>query len=152
MDFVQQLPPGVGTLVGRSVPRLEDREMLRGEATFLDDIHLPDETHAVFVRSVDAHANIVSIETDAARASVGVIDVLTGEDLSADGIGGVPWEVRPVSEKISADSTVPAGDPSIARPQPAMPADRAMFVGQIVSMVIADTLAAARDAAEKIVI
>lgn len=152
MNFVQHLPPGVGTLVGRSVPRLEDREMLRGEATYLDDIRLPGETHAVFVRSVEAHANIVSVDTDAARSCAGVIDVLTGADLAADGIGGVPWEVRPVSEKFSADPDVPAGDPAIGRPQPAMPVDRAMFVGQIVSMVIADTLAAALDAAEKIVV
>lgn len=152
MNLIEHLPPGVGTLVGRSVPRLEDREMLRGEATYLDDIRLPGETHAVFVRSVQAHANIVSIDTGAARSCAGVIDVLTGADLAADGIGGIPWEVRPVSEIFSADPDLPAGDPAIGRPQPAMPADRAMFVGQIVSMVIADTLAAALDAAEKIVI
>ena len=70
--------------------------MLRGEATFLDDIHLPGEAHAVFVRSVEAHADIRSIDVEAARSCQGVIDVLTGADLAADGIGGVPWEVRPV--------------------------------------------------------
>lgn len=152
MNFEELLPAGVGTLVGRPVPRLEDREMLRGEATFLDDIHLPGETHVAFVRSVEAHAEIVSIDTAPARGCPGVIDILTGTDLAADGIGGVPWEVRPVSEKVSADNSVPPGDPAIARPQPAMPAERAMFVGQIIAMVIADTLNAARDAAEKIVI
>ncbi|MFT5488122.1 MAG: carbon-monoxide dehydrogenase large subunit [Paracoccaceae bacterium] len=152
MEFSQHLPQGVGTLVGRSVPRLEDREMLRGEATFLDDIHLPGETHVIFVRSVEAHADIVSIDTDPARGCPGVIDILTGADLAADGIGGVPWEVLPVSEKVSADKSVPPGDPAIARPQPAMPAERVMFVGQIIAMVIADTPDAARDAAEKIII
>ncbi len=126
--------------------------MLRGEATFLDDIHLPGEAHAVFVRSVEAHADIRSINVEAARSCPGVIDVLTGADLAADGIGGVPWEVRPVSEKISADPSIPAGDPAIGRPQPAMPTDRAVFVGQIVAMVIADTVDRARDAAEEIVV
>jgi carbon-monoxide dehydrogenase large subunit len=152
MKFEERLPVGVGTLVGHSVPRLEDQEMLRGQSTFLDDIHLPDETHVIFVRSVEAHAEIVSIDTEAARVCPGVIDVLTGADLAADGIGGVPWEVLPVSEKGSADKTVPPGDPAIARPQPAMPEDRVLFVGQIVAMVIADTPDTGRDAAEKIVV
>jgi aerobic carbon-monoxide dehydrogenase large subunit len=152
MKITERLPDGVGALVGHSIPRLEDREMLRGEATFLDDIHLPGEAHAVFVRSVEAHADIRSIDVEAARSCPGVIDVLTGADLAADGIGGVPWEVRPVSEKISADPSIPAGDPAIARPQPAMPTDRAVFVGQIVAMVIADTADRARDAAEKIIV
>lgn len=146
------LPSGVGKLVGKSIPRSEDREMLRGQAKFLDDIHLPDETHTAFVRSVEAHADIISLDTEAARLCAGVIDVLTGADLAADGIGGVPWEVRPVSQKISADEAIPPGDPSIARAQPAMPEDRVVFVGQIVAMVIADTLDAARDAAEKITV
>lgn len=152
MDSDKKLPPGVGALVGRSVPRLEDREMLRGEATFLDDIHLPDEAHTVFVRSVEAHADLASIDADAARTLPGVIDILTGGDLAADGIGGVPWEVRPVSQKVSSDESVPLGDPAIARPQPAMPQDRVLYVGQIVAMVIADTADRARDAAEQIVV
>ena len=126
--------------------------MLRGEATFLDDIHLPRETHAAFVRSVEAHADIRSIDADDARRLPGVIEILTGEDLAADGIGGVPWEVRPVSEKISADASVPQGDPAIARPQPAMPAGRVLYVGQIVAMVIADSADRAKDAAERIVV
>jgi carbon-monoxide dehydrogenase large subunit len=152
MKFEERLPVGVGTLVGHSVPRLEDREMLRGQSTFLDDIHLSDETHVIFIRSIEAHAEIVSIDTEAARLCPGVIDVLTGADLAVDGIGGVPWEVLPVSEKGSADKTVPPGDPGIARPQPAMPEDRVSFVGQIVAMVIANTPDTARDAAEKIVV
>ena len=152
MNFADRLPAGIGSLVGKPIPRLEDAEMLRGAATFLDDIHLPDETHVAFVRSIEAHADITGIDTSAARAVPGVINVLIGTDLAADGIGGVPWEVRPVSEKVSADDSVEPGDPSIARPQPAMPADRAVFVGQIVAMVIADTLNAARDGAEKVVV
>ncbi|MDA0664674.1 MAG: xanthine dehydrogenase family protein molybdopterin-binding subunit [Proteobacteria bacterium] len=152
MEFADRLPSGIGTLVGRSVSRLEDDEMVRGAATFLDDIHLPDETHVAFVRSVQAHADIGGIDSRAALALPGVIAVLTGADLAADGIGGVPWEVRPVSEKVSADQSVEAGDPAIARPQPAMPKDRALFVGQIVAMVIGETPNAARDGAERVVV
>jgi aerobic carbon-monoxide dehydrogenase large subunit len=152
MNFADRLPAGIGNLVGKPVPRLEDDEMLRGAATFLDDIHVPNETHVAFVRSIDAHADIAEIDTAAARAVPGVIDILTGIDLVADGIGGVPWEVRPVSEKVSADDSVEPGDPSIARAQPAMVADRTLFVGQIVAMVIAETPNAARDGADKIAV
>lgn len=150
MNFVDRIPPGLGTLVGEPVPRVEDDDMVRGAATYLDDIRVPNESHAVFVRSVEAHADILSIDTAAARELPGVLEILTGADLEADGIGGVPWEVRPVSEKVSSDKSVPPGDPAIARPQPAMPADRARFVGQIVAMVVAETPAAARDGAERV--
>lgn len=134
------------------MPRVEDREMISGAAIYLDDIHLPGETYVAFVRSVEAHANIRQIETGAARAVPGVITILTGAELDADGIGGVPWEVRPVSEKVSSDASVEPGDPSIARPQPAMPADRVLYVGQIVAMVIAESMDAARDGAEKVTV
>jgi len=147
MDFLDRLPPGVGKLVGQPVLRLEDDEMLRGAATFLDDIHLPGETHVAFVRSVEAHADILSIKTTQAREMPGVIDILTGADLAADGIGGVPWEVPPFAGKMTVDKPIEPGDPTVARPQPAMPADRAVFVGQIVAMVIAETADAARDGA-----
>lgn len=150
MDFSQRFPPGVGGLVGRSVPRLEDTEMLRGAATFLDDIRIPNETHVAFVRSMEAHADIERIDIGAARTVPGVIDILTGADLTADGIGGVPWEVLPVSGK--SDRPVEPGDPAIARPQPAMVTDRAVFVGQIIAMVIAETANAARDGAERVVV
>lgn len=152
MDFADRLPSGIGALVGQSVSRLEDDEMVRGAATFLDDIHIANETHVAFVRSVQAHADIRKIDSRAALALPGVVTVLTGADLAEDGIGGVPWEVRPVSEKVSADQSIEPGDPAIARPQPAMPKDRALFVGQIVAMVIGETPNAARDGAEQVAV
>ncbi|MEQ9123916.1 MAG: molybdopterin-dependent oxidoreductase, partial [Alphaproteobacteria bacterium] len=69
--------------------------------------------------------------------------VLTGADLAADGVGGVPWEVAP-------GPGLTPGDASVARPQPAMPADRVLYVGQIVAMVVAETPAAALDGAEAV--
>ncbi len=151
MDLSRFNPPGLGELVGRSVSRLEDGELLRGEGTFLDDIHVPGERHAVFVRSDVACAQINDIDTSAASASPGVEDVLTGRDLQQDGIGGVPWEVLPVAEK-TAGKAVEQGDPSIGRPQPAMANGKAEYVGQILAMVIAETRNQALDAAEKVAI
>lgn len=151
MNYQDRIPDGLGELVGEPLLRLEDDEMLRGAATFLDDIHLDDEAHVVFVRSVEAHADFDAIDISAAMATSGVVAVLTGVELQADGIGGVPWEVQPVSQKTDG-APVKQGDPSIARPQPAMPADRALYVGQIVAMVIGESLDAAKDGAEKVVV
>ena len=148
MNFIDRLPPGIGDLVGRSVPRLEDDSLLRGAARFLDDIHVAGETHAVFVRADEAHADILAIDIDAAREVPGVVAVLTGADLASDGIGGVPWEVRPLDANAADAPPVEPGDPSIAPPQPAMVADRVRYVGQIVAMVVGETLAAAKDGAE----
>ncbi|MGB0629142.1 MAG: xanthine dehydrogenase family protein molybdopterin-binding subunit [Alphaproteobacteria bacterium] len=152
MDLSRFNPPGLGDLVGKSVPRLEDAELLRGAAAFLDDIRIPGEKHAVFVRSEFACAEIVAIDTGAASSAPGVVRVLTGKDLAADGIGGVPWEVLPVAEKSDVKKPVEQGDPSIARPQPAMPVGKAEYVGQILAMVIADTRDRALDAAEKVIV
>ncbi len=152
MDLSHFNPPGVGDLVGKSVARLEDDEFLRGADRFLDDIRIPGETHAVFVRSEVACAYLDDIDTTTAEAYPGVIAILTGADLEADGIGGVPWEVKPVAEKSFAGEAVEQGDPSIARPQPAMPAGKAEYVGQILAMVIAETRNQALDAAEKVVV
>ncbi|MEE2997604.1 MAG: xanthine dehydrogenase family protein molybdopterin-binding subunit [Pseudomonadota bacterium] len=149
MDLSDFNPPGVGDLVGKPVPRLEDEELLRGAATFLEDLKTPRQVHAVFVRSNMACAEITGIDTEVALSSAGVLSVLTGADLEADGIGGVPWEVRPVAEKADIDNPVEQGDPSIARPQPAMPARKAEYVGQILAMVVADTRNHALDAAGK---
>ena len=137
-----------GGLVGRSVERLEDEGLLRGTAAFLDDIRLPGEAYAAFVRSAEPHAAILRIDAAAARRRRGVLAVLTGNDLENDGIGGVPWEIRPPD----ADETVPLGDPSVAPPQPAMPADRARYVGQILAMVIGDSRNAATDGAEAVTV
>ena len=126
--------------------------MLRGAATYLDDIRIGGETHVAFVRSIEAHADIEMIETAEAAALAGVLAVLTGADLIADGVGGIPWEVRPLAEKAPDDRPVEPGDPSVARAQPAMAADRVHYVGQIVAMVVGETLDAAKDGAEKITI
>ncbi|PPR09767.1 MAG: Carbon monoxide dehydrogenase large chain [Alphaproteobacteria bacterium MarineAlpha11_Bin1] len=150
MDLSNYEPPSLGNLVGTPVSRIEDGDLLRGAATFLEDLNITGQMHAVFVRSELACADIIHIDTEAALQTVGVLSILTGADLEADGIGGVPWEVRPVVEKTDIDEPVEQGDPSIARPEPAMPARKTEYVGQILAMVIADTRNHALDAAGKV--
>ena len=144
--------PGTGVFVGKPVHRLEDDDLLRGAARFLDDIHIEGETHACFVRSAIPNAKIQGIDLSHATAVPGVIAVLTGRELEADGVGGVPWEVRPLMEKTTAKNEVEQGDPSVARPQPAMASEKVLYVGQIVAMVIAETRDAAQTGAENVLV
>jgi aerobic carbon-monoxide dehydrogenase large subunit len=73
----------VSRTFGQSTPRIEDRDLLCGQARFAADIRLPGTLHAAFVRSPHAHARIVSIKKRGALALPGVVAVLTGEDMRA---------------------------------------------------------------------
>lgn len=140
-------PPGIGS----RLLRLEDERFLRGEGRFVEDIALPGEARAVFLRSPHAHARIRGLSVAEAQAMPGVLAVLTGADVAADGLGGVPWEVRPPTD-LPADSLPPLGDPSVAAPQPTIVGDTVRFCGEIVAMVVAESEPAARDAAERIAV
>ena len=135
--------------IGAPLLRLEDDRFLRGGGRFVEDIALPGEARAVFLRSPHAHARIHGLSVADAHAMPGVLAVLTGADIAADGVGGVPWEVRPPSDA-PPDSLPPLGDPSVAAPQQLIAGDTVRFCGEIVAMVVAGTEAAARDAAERI--
>ncbi len=126
--------------------------MLRGASAYLDDIRIDGEAHAAFVRSVEPHADISALDIASARAVPGVIAVLTGDDLHADGIGGIPWEIRPPVDGIDPGRTIEAGDRSLVEPQPAMARTRVRYVGEIVAMVVAETAHAARDGAEHVAV
>ena len=78
----------IGTGIGASMTRKEDKRFLTGSGRYTDDISLPGQLHVHFVRSVHAHANIKAIRTDAASKADGVVAIFTGEDVAADGIGG----------------------------------------------------------------
>ncbi|MYJ70193.1 MAG: xanthine dehydrogenase family protein molybdopterin-binding subunit [Rhodospirillaceae bacterium] len=138
-------PAGIGT----PLLRLEDERFLRGECRFVEDIAVPGETRAVFLRSPHAHARIGGLSIAEAQAMPGVLAVLTGADVVGDGLGGVPWEVRPPSDA-PPESQPPLGDSSVAAPQQLIAGDTVRFCGEIVAMVVAGTEAAARDAAERI--
>ena len=75
--------------IGQPVLRFEDPRLLRGQGRYINDVNLPGQTYAVFVRSPHAHALIKSIDVEAARRSSGVLAVYTGHDVVADGGEGV---------------------------------------------------------------
>ncbi len=137
--------------IGSPLLRLEDERFLRGNGRFVEDIALPGEARAVFLRSPHAHARILGLSTGEAQSMPGVLAVLTGTDVAADGLGSVPWEVRPPTDTPD-DSLPPLGDPSVAAPQPLVADDIVRFCGEIVAMVVGETEAAARDAAERIAV
>jgi aerobic carbon-monoxide dehydrogenase large subunit len=129
------------TGIGASVRRKEDRRFITGKGHYTDDVNRPGQGHAYFLRSPHAHARIKNIDCKAAAAMPGVIAVLTGAELAADKIGGLicGWMVK------SKD-----GSPMKAAPHPAIAHGKANHVGDAVAVVIAETLAQAKDAAEKV--
>ena len=129
--------------VGQPVRRFEDVRLVTGRGRYQDDVVLPRQAYAMFLRSPRAHARIVSIDVQAARAAPGVLAVYTGADYKADGLS-MPKAVMP---RKKAD-----GSPMFAPQRPALVIDRVRYVGDPVAMVIAETLMEAKDAAELIAV
>jgi aerobic carbon-monoxide dehydrogenase large subunit len=121
-------------LIGKSIKRREDPRFITGRGTYVDDVRLPGTTIAAFVRSPHAHARIKKIDTAAALKHPGVVAVFTGKDMT--GVNSLPcgWLLPGLK--------VP--------PHPPLAADKANYVGDPVAIVIAETQAAAQDAAEKV--
>jgi aerobic carbon-monoxide dehydrogenase large subunit len=118
---------------GRAMKRVEDPRLIKGIATYVDDLKLPGVLHAEFVRSPHAHAKILSIKTDAAKELPGVVGVFTGADIN-DKVGMVPC-AAPLPGGKTINHMVLAGT-------------RAYFVGHPVAVVVAETRTIARDALE----
>jgi carbon-monoxide dehydrogenase large subunit len=129
--------------IGQPVRRVEDRRFLTGHGRYVDDLNLPRQASAYMLRSPHAHARIRGIATAAAAAAPGVVAVLTGDDLARDGLGTIPC----LSAVQNRD-----GSPAAAPPRPAIVRDRVRHVGDTVAMVVAESTAAARDAAELVAI
>ena len=129
------------TTVGTPVRRREDYRFLTGQGTYTDDINRPRQLHAYILRSPHAHARIAGIDTSAAASAPGVAAIYTGKDMAADGVGGLPcgWLIH------SKD-----GSPMAEPPHPLLAVDRVRHVGDPVAVVIAETLAQAREAAEQL--
>jgi carbon-monoxide dehydrogenase large subunit len=139
--------------IGRWMPRLEDFRLITGQGHYTDDLSFPDQICGYFVRSPHAHARIVSIDTQAARAMPGVIAVYTAKDFVASGARGVNQVANPagvVDYKTKAFGQ--DGSPVFERPQLPFAHDKARFVGEPVAMVVAKTVAQARDACEAILV
>ncbi|HXY68047.1 MAG TPA: molybdopterin cofactor-binding domain-containing protein, partial [Gemmatimonadales bacterium] len=129
--------------VGQSVRRLEDPRLVQGLGRYSDDVDLPRQAHAVVVRSPHGHARIRAVDTTAARRAPGVLAVLTGADLAADGLGPLPTD----RTRKRRD-----GAPAFPTPRPALVRERARHVGDPVALVVAETATAAADAAELVAV
>jgi carbon-monoxide dehydrogenase large subunit len=125
--------------IGVAVRRKEDVRFLTGRGTYTDDIARPGQTYAHILRSGQAHARIRSIDVSKAKVAPGVVAVFTGADMAADGVGGLPcgWLVK---NKDGSPMKEPAHPPLVV--------DRVRHVGDQIAVVIAETRAQAKDAAE----
>jgi len=126
-------------LIGARIARKEDYRFLTGAGQYTDDVTLPNQTYAAFVRSPHAHARIRGIRTEKAKRASGVLAVYTGEDIAAAKLGTLPcgWLITDVN-----------GQPMKEPPYPVLAQGKVRFVGERVAVVIAETAAQARDAAE----
>jgi carbon-monoxide dehydrogenase large subunit len=127
--------------LGQPVRRKEDPRFLTGRGAYVDDLPLPGALHAVVLRSPHAHARILRADATAARAMPGVALVYTGADV-AD-------RLAPLGGELPLTQT--DGRPAAPATLPHLATDRALWAGQPVAFVVAETLAQARDAAEAVV-
>src|SRR3954454_13878652 len=125
--------------VGQPVPRTEDPTLVQGHGRYPDDLNMAEQAYAAFVRSRNGHGVIKGIDTAAAKAMPGVLAVYTGADLSAYGTMkcAVPFKNRDGSE--------------MKKPKRySLMTDKVRFVGDPIAVVVAETLAQAKDAVEAV--
>jgi CO/xanthine dehydrogenase Mo-binding subunit len=134
---------------GQPVLRREDARLLTGTGCYSDDVNLPSQAYASFVRSPHAHARVRTIDIADALTVPGVIAVLTAEDVAADGLKPIPHRPVPANPH-EPPLRSRDGSPFYIAPHPPLALDRARFEGEAVAMVVADTAAVARDAVERI--
>lgn len=137
--------------IGASVLRKEDLRLLTGRGCFSDDVNLQGQAYAAMVRSPYAHARIGRIDAAAAMSVPGVLAVFTGADVLADGLNPIPHRPIPRSPPDISLRNRDGSEIPIAPHYP-LPADKARFVGEAVAMVVAESVHAARDAAELVVV
>ncbi|HJU19475.1 MAG TPA: xanthine dehydrogenase family protein molybdopterin-binding subunit [Stellaceae bacterium] len=129
--------------LGQPVPRFEDPRLLRGGGRYVDDMVLPRMAFGHVLRSLHAHARIRAIDTTAARAAPGVLAVLTGADWEKSG-----WRDLPTA----AGNRQRDGSLAYRPYYPALVKDRVRWVGDYVTLVVAETRHQAMDAAELIAV
>lgn len=129
--------------IGARTERTEDGRFITGCGRYTDDISLPRQAHAWFVRSPHAHARIRGVDAAEALSMEGVVAVLTGADMAADGLGGLicGWMVH------SKD-----GSPMKAGAHPSLAVERVRHVGDAVAVVIAESRERARLGAEAVAV
>src|SRR5207249_4826961 len=104
--------------IGQPIKRFEDVRLVRGGGRFHDDVNLPGQAHAVIVRSIHAHARIVTIDAAHARRAPGVLAVFTGADVAELG-----------TMKMTLKRKRPDGSPMWAPPHHGLTRERARYVG-----------------------
>jgi carbon-monoxide dehydrogenase large subunit len=131
----------MANLIGQAVKRREDYRFLTGAGQYTDDVQLANQTYAYFLRSPHAHAKIQAIRKDNALKAPGVVAIFTGDDIAAAKINGLPcgWLITDVN-----------GQPMKEPPHPVLAQGKVRYVGDHVAVVIAETYAQAKDAAELI--
>jgi aerobic carbon-monoxide dehydrogenase large subunit len=143
--------PAKSNRIGQPVPRKEDLRLITGKGRYTDDLNLEGQAYAAMVRSPHAHAVIRSIDSEDARAVPGVLAVLTGADFIADRLNPIPnktFSLHPAEMPLLNSD----GTPAFNVPDYPLPADKARFVGEAIVMVIAESIAAAKDGAERVII
>jgi carbon-monoxide dehydrogenase large subunit len=127
--------------VGQPVRRTEDPILVQGQGQYTDDLNLPGQAHAVFVRSQVGHGRIKNVDVSAAKGMPGVLGVYTAKDLAAYGTMKcvVPFKNRDGSEMKKP-------------PRHSMMSDKVRFVGDPLAVVVAETFMQAKDAAEAVVV
>lgn len=121
------------SILGHRVPRREDPALLTGSSTYVDDVPCADAAHVVFVRATIAHGLITAIDGREAQTAPGVLAVVSAADLALPPI--VP--ITMVEQRMV---------------RPVLATDRVRFVGEPIVAVVAETRAAALDAAEAVVV
>jgi aerobic carbon-monoxide dehydrogenase large subunit len=138
----------LNTGIGAPVPRVEDRRLLTGAGRYSDDESRDNQLHAVMVRADHAHAELRNVAVKEAQSMPGVRAVLTGGDWQSDGLNPMPaWGNPKDVELINQD-----GSAIYYTPLYPIAIGRIRRVGEIVAMVVADTVCQARDAAERVLV
>ena len=131
----------LASVIGQPVLRKEDARFLTGTGQYTGDVSMPRQTCAYFLRSPHAHAVIRSIDVVKAKTLPGVVEIYTGADLI--GVNGLPcgWLITGTDGK-------PMNEP----PHPVLAQGKVRYVGDAVALVIAESIAEAKDAAEQVVV
>jgi carbon-monoxide dehydrogenase large subunit len=151
MSFLESRAHSARQGIGKAVPRREDARLLSGGGRFADDFTLPGQAYACLVRSPHPHARIVRVDIADALAGAGVIAVLTGKDAQADGLQPIPHRPMPGNpHEVPLRSR--DGSEFLIAPHRVLAADKVRFVGEAVAIVVAETLPAAMDGAEAVLV
>jgi carbon-monoxide dehydrogenase large subunit len=127
----------------RDARRSEDAPLLTGRGRFTDDVTVPGQSHAAFVRAQGGHAQLRGVDASHALTMPGVLGVFTGKDLAADGLGSLPPAVLLPGRD---------GRPMFSAAMPPLAVDRVRYVGEPIAIVVGETQAQARDAADAVTV